>query len=121
VSDTSSSGPPSDITLILKTPAAQADLKSMLEALTGALDRQASALTKVPASPDVLQAQKSLLEMQRILPKFQQMVDALAREREALRALYEVGQAVNSTLDLHDVLNQVMDHIIALTGAERGF
>ncbi len=119
--DTSSSGPPSDITLILKTPAAQADLKSMLEALKGALERQASALTKMPASPDVLQAQKSLLEMQRVLPKFQQMVDTLAREREALRALYEVGQAVNSTLDLHDVLNQVMDHIIELTGAERGF
>ena len=119
--ETSSSGPPSDITLILKTPAAQADLKSMLEALTGALERQASALTKMPAGPDVLQAQKSLLEMQRVLPKFQQMVDALAREREALRALYEVGQTVNSTLELHDVLNQVMDHIIELTGAERGF
>ena len=119
--DSSSSGPPSDITLILKAPAAQADLKSMLDALTGALERQASALTKMPSSPDVLQAQKSLLEMQRILPKFQQLVEALAREREALRALYEVGQTVNSTLELHDVLNQVMDHIIELTGAERGF
>ena len=119
--DLSASGPPSDITLILKTPAAQADLKSMLDALAGALERQASALTKMPSNPDVLQAQKSLLEMQRVLPKFQQMVDTLAREREALRALYGVGQAVNSTLDLHDVLNQVMDHIIELTGAERGF
>jgi len=28
---------------------------------------------------------------------------------------------VNSTLDLATVLNQVMDHIVALTGAERAF
>jgi PAS domain S-box-containing protein len=120
VSD-SSSRPPSDLTLILRTPAAQADLKSLLELLNSALERQASALTKMPSNPDVLQAQKSLLEMQRILPKFQQAVDTLAREREALRALYEVGQVVNSTLELDQVLNQVMDHIIELTGAERGF
>ena len=111
----------SDLTLILKTPAAQSDLKALLGALSSALERQAGSLTKMPASPDALQAQKSLLEMQRILPKFQQAIDALAREREALRALYEVGQAVNSTLDVDAVLNQVMDHIIELTGAERGF
>jgi PAS domain S-box-containing protein len=121
VSDTAPSRPPSDITLILKTPAAQADLKSLLAALGSALERQASALTQMPAGVEVLQAQKALLEIQRILPKFQRAVDTLAREREALRALYEIGQAVNSTLDLDQVLNQVMDHIIELTGAERGF
>ena len=117
----SSSRPQSDLTLILKTPAAQTDLKSLLGALSSALERQAGALTYMPAGADVLQAQTALLEMQRILPKFQQAVDTLAREREALRALYEVGQAVNSTLELDEVLNQVMDHIIELTGAERGF
>ncbi|HLF26615.1 MAG TPA: adenylate/guanylate cyclase domain-containing protein [Anaerolineae bacterium] len=119
--DTQPPKSPSDLTLILKTPAAQADLKSLLAALNSALERQAVALTKMPSSGDVLQAQKALLEMQRILPKFQQAIDTLAREREALRALYEVGQTVNSTLELSEVLNQVMDHIIELTGAERGF
>jgi len=121
VPDTPAPQSQSDLTLILKTPAAQSDLKALLGALSSALERQAGSLTKMPASPDALQAQKSLLEMQRILPKFQQAIDALAREREALRALYEVGQAVNSTLDVDAVLNQVMDHIIELTGAERGF
>ena len=111
----------SDLTLILKTPAAQADLKGLLEALHSAIERQAPALTKMPASPEALQAQKALLEIQRILPRFKEAIDALSREREALRALYEVGQTVNSTLDLETVLNQVMDHIIELTGAERGF
>lgn len=119
--DTPPSKPPSDLTLILKTPAAQADLKSLLAALNSALERQAASLTKMPASPEVLNAQKALLEIQRILPKFQQAIDTLTREREALRALYEVGQTVNSTLDLGEVLNQVMDRIIELTGAERGF
>ena len=119
--DTQPPRPPSDLTLILKAPPAQADLKSLLGALNSSLERQASALTKMPANPDVLQAQKALLEIQRILPKFQQAVDTLVREREALRALYEIGQAVNSTLNLNEVLNQVMDHIIELTGAERGF
>jgi class 3 adenylate cyclase len=38
-----------------------------------------------------------------------------------LQGLYEVGQAVNSSLELPQVLNQVMDRIIQLTGAERSF
>jgi adenylate cyclase len=43
------------------------------------------------------------------------------KERQQLRALYEVSQVVNSTLDLSGVLNIVMDTIISLTEAERGF
>ena len=46
---------------------------------------------------------------------------AQQREEEELRALVQVSRAVNSTLDLATVLNQVMDHIIELTGAERAF
>lgn len=119
--DTQPPKPASDLTLILRTPAAQADLKALLDALNSSLERQAAALVRMPAGADVIQAQKSLLEIQRILPKFKEAIDTLSREREALRALYEVGQAVNSTLDLEEVLNKVMDHIIELTGAERGF
>jgi signal transduction histidine kinase len=46
-------------------------------------------------------------------------VPATLQERLAL--LYEVSQTLGSTLDLRQVLNQVMDAIIQLTGAERGF
>ena len=35
--------------------------------------------------------------------------------------LYEVSRALGTSLDLETVLNQVMDAIIKLTGAERGF
>ena len=38
-----------------------------------------------------------------------------------LAALYEVSSRLGKSLDLSEVLNQVMDSIIQLTGAERGF
>ncbi|MHB8626673.1 MAG: sensor histidine kinase [Aggregatilineales bacterium] len=38
-----------------------------------------------------------------------------------LAALYEVSRVIGSSLDLQTVLDQVMDAIIQLTGAERGF
>jgi adenylate cyclase len=42
-------------------------------------------------------------------------------ERKDLRALADIGQIVNSSLELSEVLRIVMDTIIRLTGAERGF
>lgn len=111
----------SDSTLLLRTAIAQGDLTALLTELGNQLHHQAAVLTKLPASPDVLKAQQALLKMQSLMPRFQSSVDALAHERQALHALYEVGQAVNSTLELAEVLNQVMDRIIQLTGAERSF
>ncbi len=40
---------------------------------------------------------------------------------ENLIALFEVGQAINSSLELNEVLRIVMDTIVRLTNAERGF
>ncbi len=42
-------------------------------------------------------------------------------EHARLALLYEVSQTLGSSLDLVEVLNRVMDAIIQLTGAERGF
>ncbi len=42
-------------------------------------------------------------------------------ELKDLRALADIGQIVNSSLELPEVLRIVMDTIIRLTGAERGF
>lgn len=44
-----------------------------------------------------------------------------AEHRERLAALYEVSRMIGSSLDLQTVLAQVMDAIIQLTEAERGF
>lgn len=45
----------------------------------------------------------------------------LERQEARLAALYEVSSQLGKSLDLGEVLNQVMDSIIQLTGAERGF
>lgn len=42
-------------------------------------------------------------------------------QQARLAALYQVSSQLGSSLDLPEVLNQVMDAIIQLTGAERGF
>jgi len=42
-------------------------------------------------------------------------------EQSRLAALYRVSQALGTSLNLDEVLNQVMDAVIGLTGAERGF
>jgi sigma-B regulation protein RsbU (phosphoserine phosphatase) len=47
------------------------------------------------------------------------MADQLSADRLAL--LYRLSQAFNSTLDLSEVLDRVMDEVIAVTRAERGF
>lgn len=108
-------------TLMLRTAAAQGDLSALLIELNSYLQQQAAVLARLPGTPEITRAQQALLKMTSLMPRFQAAVDALARERQALQALYEVGQAVNSTLELSDVLNQVMDRIIQLTGAERSF
>lgn len=110
-----------DSTLMLRTAIAQGDLSALLVELNTQLHQQAAVLTRLSATPEVVKAQQTLLKIQSLMPRFQNAVDALAHERQALQALYEVGQAVNSTLELSDVLNQVMDRIIQLTGAERSF
>jgi adenylate cyclase len=46
---------------------------------------------------------------------------SLAGEMHSMRSLAEIGQVVNSSLELDKVLQIVMDTIIQLTGAERGF
>jgi sigma-B regulation protein RsbU (phosphoserine phosphatase) len=40
---------------------------------------------------------------------------------DRLELLYHLSQAFNSTLDLDEVLNRVMDEVIAIVHAERGF
>ncbi|MBN1964731.1 MAG: GAF domain-containing protein, partial [Anaerolineae bacterium] len=56
-----------------------------------------------------------------------QLFDDLVEERQVvgqsqrLAALYDVSRLIGSSLDLQTVLDQVMDAIIQLTDAERGF
>lgn len=62
------------------------------------------------------------------MPVFENMLNKLRsdmtemdKEHDQLLALSEVGAVINSTLDLPQVLNSVMDNVIKLTDAERGY
>jgi adenylate cyclase len=55
------------------------------------------------------------------LTRLTQEVTHLVDERDSLLALAGISQVVNSSLELDDVLRIVMDTIVRLTGAERGF
>ncbi|HND90783.1 MAG TPA: adenylate/guanylate cyclase domain-containing protein, partial [Anaerolineales bacterium] len=48
-------------------------------------------------------------------------IDAFQREHNNMLALANIGQVVNSSLELDEVLRIVMDNIVRLTKAERGF
>ncbi|GAB4150554.1 MAG: hypothetical protein Fur0021_13250 [Candidatus Promineifilaceae bacterium] len=49
------------------------------------------------------------------------MTDQSQLSADRLRLLYRLSQTFNSSLDLDEVLNRVMDEVIAITRAERGF
>ncbi len=62
---------------------------------------------------------RQLVDLQESVRQLERDVQAQATEQGRLRALQEVGAAINSSLDLDVVLQQVMDAIIRLTRAER--
>jgi signal transduction histidine kinase len=76
------------------------------------------------------QAQTNRIEpayLDQRLSAIEKLLDGLTEERkqtgqqERIAKLYEVSRVIGSSLELQTVLNQVMDAIIQLTGAERGF
>jgi adenylate cyclase len=75
--------------------------------------------------------QKAMTLPQSLLPGLQQLhtdltdlakkVEETQTEIQRLRAVGDTAELINSTLDLDSVLNAVMDTVIRLTGAERGY
>lgn len=64
---------------------------------------------------------EELSQLETRLHRLGQEVTAFAEERNKLFALTEISQVINSSLELDEVLRIVMDNIIRLTEAERGF
>jgi len=69
----------------------------------------------------VAELSQHLSTLQDLLARLEQELTAQASEREELAALYDISHVIGSSLDLTEVLNEVMDQIIRLTGAERSF
>jgi adenylate cyclase len=68
--------------------------------------------------PNAIQDLSNLAEM---LGRIAQKLEAFEAEHSNMRALAQIGGVVNSSLELEEVLRIVMDNIVRLTKAERGF
>lgn len=102
------------------------DLLNRIEQIQTTLSEQQRALLRTPnesARATALRGTGLLVrQLEELREKAQRLgreLQAQATEQERLRALQEVGAAINSSLDLEVVLQQVMDAIIRLTQAER--
>jgi signal transduction histidine kinase len=84
-------------------------------------------LSRIKGTMHQLGAQPMTHESRAALQGILKDLDGLAQdlqvsqEQGRLAALFSVSQALGSSLDLDEVLNQVMDAVIGLTHAERGF
>lgn len=63
----------------------------------------------------------ALHNLQTTLEQIGEKIQAFQRERSNMLALAGVGQVINSSLELDEALRIVMDNIVRLTKAERGF
>jgi signal transduction histidine kinase len=78
------------------------------------------AIHNLAAQPLPVQTRSALSEAGQSLLALKD--ELLARqEQNRLVALYRVSQTLNGSLDVDEVLQQVMEAVINLTGAERGF
>lgn len=111
-------------------------MKQELNKILPRIERGREFLQKVPLSEEVHDdvdrilhqiddlIKQNVLLLERLDPAMRALRDDIARtrrEREQLATLYEISQALNSTLSLEPLLDMVMDRVIAVTGAERGF
>ena len=92
------------------------DLSRLAADVRTALSNQREIAGRLPAT--VMDGLNSLRDA---LEKIQPQVAAQDAELGRLRALAATAEVINSSLDLTTVLAEVMDTIIRLTSAERGF
>lgn len=105
---------------------------------TPSLGKQISDMSKLAADVKaLLSSQKELLskaglgfppgvmdglsQLRNTLEKAAPIVTAQEAENDRMLALANTGNVINSSLELNTVLAEVMDTIVRLTGAERGF
>ncbi|HEX9838245.1 MAG TPA: GAF domain-containing protein, partial [Anaerolineales bacterium] len=69
-------------------------------------------------TPEVIDGLKNL---ENSLAHISELLIPFELQYSHLKALAGIGQVVNSTLEIDEVLQTVMDTIVRLTGAERGF
>ncbi len=96
------------------------DLRKLTLDIKALLSSQKDILAKAKLSlpPGV---SDGLSQLASALERISRVIGDQEHRLTQLQALAEISSVVNSSLDLTTVLNEVMDTIIKLTGAERGF
>jgi len=108
----------SDTSITTVIPKVDLDQQSLR--LAGMADQIREALLK--NDPSVPQgAVQGLVQLAGNLTRLGRQIARHEEDRNKLLALADIGRVVNSSLELNEVLRIVMDTIIRLTGAERGF
>jgi len=111
----------------LKTISKHPDFEQQLSQLNLTVDtirnqisayREVASKVGVEPPSDVVEG---LVTLNNHLVRLRKLVDNFEWERRNLAALVEIGGVINSSLDLTTVLNEVIDTIIRLTGAQRSF
>ena len=105
---------------LIKTTAVSITLAEQIGSLSQLAEKINTTLTESRvALPSGLS--QNLKYMAQTLSRIGQKISEHEEERQDLLALADISQVVNSSLDLNTVLQIVMDTIVRLTGAERGF
>jgi len=97
----------------------QASLLQVKLAGVASLLRERDARVPSDVADDLERFAESLATFRGSLDKKRDEEGALSREAQV--ALFEVSKSITASLDLQTVLNQVMDSVIELTKAERGY
>jgi PAS domain S-box-containing protein len=97
------------------------DLVTLLRRLPSAADGGNTLALGAALAAQLRAAQQHTAAATLALDSINAVAESRRQEAAYLRTLYDVGKAINSTLDLRAVLNLVMDQVIRLTKAERGY
>lgn len=115
------------------TNSSDADTQANLKALGNLIDKLGSKvdqqhqtlittradLAKQTAMQSSDELARLLVNVRRSMEDLEKRVEAQEKERRQLKALQDIGAAINSTLNLNEALRIIMDTIIMLTEAER--
>lgn len=103
------------------SPPSSALIRHQVNALAAQATGLRDQLQKVKSRDLPANAVQGLASMADSINQLGARIQEMEAEHKKLTALSEIGNVVNSSLELDEVLRIVMDNIVRLTGAERGF
>ena len=100
---------------------AKTQAKSLNELIIAAAQKSAKLRSSLESQPALDVTVEGLKHLENSLTGISELLIPFEQQFNHLQALAGIGQVVNSTLEVDEVLQIVMDTIVRLMGAERGF